>query len=310
MPRQAAENGAIEAKLRDAVSARCSTPPIASAASRTRSNRARRGQGEDRRRCSPTKADAALARQALQGAREGHRARRHPATASRASTAATPRPCGRSSAEVGILPRAHGSALFTRGETQALVVTTLGTGQDEQIIDALEGEYPRKLHAALQLPALFDRRSGPHGLARPPRDRPWQARLARGPSAAAGEGEVPLHDPRRLGDHRIQRLVVDGHGVRRLAVADGCRRAAAAAGRGHRHGPDQGRRGLRRALRHPRRRGSSRRHGLQGRRHRAGRHRAADGHQDHLDHRGDHEDRAGPGAATAACTSSARWPRR
>ncbi len=44
-------------------------------------------------------------------------------------------------AEVGALPRAHGSALFTRGETQALVVTTLGTGQDEQIVDALEGEY-------------------------------------------------------------------------------------------------------------------------------------------------------------------------
>ncbi len=43
-------------------------------------------------------------------------------------------------AEVGILPRAHGSALFTRGETQALCVATLGTGQDEQIVDALEGE--------------------------------------------------------------------------------------------------------------------------------------------------------------------------
>ena len=43
--------------------------------------------------------------------------------------------------EVGILPRAHGSALFTRGETQALVTATLGTGQDEQMIDALEGEY-------------------------------------------------------------------------------------------------------------------------------------------------------------------------
>ena len=43
--------------------------------------------------------------------------------------------------EVGVLPRAHGSALFTRGETQALVVSTLGTGQDEQVIDALEGEY-------------------------------------------------------------------------------------------------------------------------------------------------------------------------
>ena len=43
-------------------------------------------------------------------------------------------------AEVRVLPRAHGSALFTRGETQALCVATLGTGQDEQIIDALEGE--------------------------------------------------------------------------------------------------------------------------------------------------------------------------
>ncbi len=43
-------------------------------------------------------------------------------------------------AEVGVLPRAHGSSLFTRGETQALVVATLGTGQDEQIIDALVGE--------------------------------------------------------------------------------------------------------------------------------------------------------------------------
>ncbi|HEY1410899.1 MAG TPA: polyribonucleotide nucleotidyltransferase, partial [Rhodopila sp.] len=44
-------------------------------------------------------------------------------------------------AEVGILPRAHGSALFTRGETQAFCVATLGTGQDEQVVDALLGEY-------------------------------------------------------------------------------------------------------------------------------------------------------------------------
>ncbi|MSP94916.1 MAG: polyribonucleotide nucleotidyltransferase [Alphaproteobacteria bacterium] len=43
--------------------------------------------------------------------------------------------------QVGVLPRAHGSALFTRGETQALVVTTLGTGEDEQFIDSLEGTY-------------------------------------------------------------------------------------------------------------------------------------------------------------------------
>jgi polyribonucleotide nucleotidyltransferase len=43
--------------------------------------------------------------------------------------------------QVGMLPRTHGSALFTRGETQALVVATLGTGRDAQIIDALEGSY-------------------------------------------------------------------------------------------------------------------------------------------------------------------------
>ena len=44
-------------------------------------------------------------------------------------------------AEVGLLPRTHGSALFTRGETQALAVATLGTLQDQQLVDALEGEY-------------------------------------------------------------------------------------------------------------------------------------------------------------------------
>ncbi len=43
--------------------------------------------------------------------------------------------------QVGVLPRTHGSALFTRGETQALVVATLGTGEDEQFVDSLEGSY-------------------------------------------------------------------------------------------------------------------------------------------------------------------------
>jgi len=47
-------------------------------------------------------------------------------------------------AEVGVLPRTHGSALFTRGETQALVVATLGTGEDEQYIDSLEGTYEER----------------------------------------------------------------------------------------------------------------------------------------------------------------------
>ncbi|HEU4708460.1 MAG TPA: polyribonucleotide nucleotidyltransferase [Methylophilaceae bacterium] len=52
----------------------------------------------------------------------------------------------------GVLPRTHGSALFTRGETQALVVATLGTGRDEQIIDALQGEYADRFMLHYNMP--------------------------------------------------------------------------------------------------------------------------------------------------------------
>ena len=107
------------------------------------------------------------------------------------------------------------------------------------------------LHAALQLPSLLGRRNRPHGRTRPPRNRPWQAGLARHPSDAAEDGGVPLHHPRGVRDHRIQRLVLDGHGVRHLAGADGCGRSAQAADRGHRHGPDPGRQALCRAVGHP-----------------------------------------------------------
>ncbi|MGE3770687.1 MAG: polyribonucleotide nucleotidyltransferase [Bdellovibrionales bacterium] len=54
--------------------------------------------------------------------------------------------------EVGVLPRTHGSALFTRGETQALVVTTLGTGDDEQMIDALTGKYDENFMLHYNMP--------------------------------------------------------------------------------------------------------------------------------------------------------------
>ena len=198
-------------------------------------------------------------------------------------------------AEVGILPRTHGSALFTRGETQAIVVATLGTGEDEQYDRRAAGDVQRNLHAALQLPAVLGGRDRPHGRSRPPRDRPRQARLARDPADAAGEGGFPLHHPRGVGDHRVERLVVDGDRLRHVAGADGCRRAAQAAGRRYRHGPDPGGQALRGALRHSRRRGPSRRHGLQGGRHRPGHHRAADGHQDRRHHRRDHEGGAQPG---------------
>jgi len=69
-------------------------------------------------------------------------------------------------AEVGLLPRTHGSALFTRGETQALVVTTLGTGEDEQFVDALHGTYKESFLLHYNFPPYSvgeARRVGPPG---------------------------------------------------------------------------------------------------------------------------------------------------
>jgi polyribonucleotide nucleotidyltransferase len=134
--------------------------------------------------------------------------------------------------EVGVLPRAHGSALFTRGETQALVVATLGTGDDEQLIDALEGKYYEHFLLHYNFPPYSRRRDRPHGRARPPRDRPRQAGLARPCSPM-----LPAHDEfpytiRLVSEITgVERLVVHGHRVRLVAGADGRRRAAAAAGR-------------------------------------------------------------------------------
>ena len=65
--------------------------------------------------------------------------------------------------EVGVLPRTHGSALFTRGETQALVVTTLGTGDDEQFIDALEGTYKENFLLHYNFPPYSDGETGRSG---------------------------------------------------------------------------------------------------------------------------------------------------
>ncbi len=64
---------------------------------------------------------------------------------------------------VGVLPRAHGSALFTRGETQAIVVTTLGTGRDEQIIDAVAGEYRERFMLHYNFPPFSTGECGRFG---------------------------------------------------------------------------------------------------------------------------------------------------
>ncbi|MGQ0654530.1 MAG: polyribonucleotide nucleotidyltransferase [Betaproteobacteria bacterium] len=67
------------------------------------------------------------------------------------------------SVRVGVLPRTHGSALFTRGETQALVTVTLGTGRDEQIIDALSGEYRERFMFHYNMPPYATGETGRFG---------------------------------------------------------------------------------------------------------------------------------------------------
>jgi polyribonucleotide nucleotidyltransferase len=72
------------------------------------------------------------------------------------------------SIRIGLLPRAHGSALFTRGETQALVTATLGTSRDEQIIDALQGEYRERFMLHYNMPPYA---TGETGRVGPPKRR-------------------------------------------------------------------------------------------------------------------------------------------
>jgi polyribonucleotide nucleotidyltransferase len=77
----------------------------------------------------------------------------------------------------GVLPRAHGSALFTRGETQALVVATLGTARDEQIIDALQGEYSERFMLHYNMPPYATGETGRVGA--PKRREIGHGRLAK-----------------------------------------------------------------------------------------------------------------------------------
>jgi polyribonucleotide nucleotidyltransferase len=94
-------------------------------------------------------------------------------------------------ARVGVLPRTHGSALFTRGETQALVVTTLGTGRDSQIIDAVEGESKEAFLFHYNFPPYSVGEAG--RMAGPKRREIGHGRLAkRGVQAVMpAEGEFP-----------------------------------------------------------------------------------------------------------------------
>jgi polyribonucleotide nucleotidyltransferase len=150
----------------------------------------------------------------------------------------------------GVLPRTHGSALFTRGETQALVVATLGTGRDEQIIDALQGEYRDRFMLHYNMPPYATGETGRVGT--PKRREIGHGRLAKRALLAV------LPSPEEFGySMRVVSEITESNGSSSMASVCGgslaLMDAGAPQGAGgrYRHGPDQGRWPFRRADRHP-----------------------------------------------------------
>ena len=199
--------------------------------------------------------------------------------------------------EVGILPRTHGSALFTRGETQALVVATLGTGEDEQYVDSLEGTYKEHFLLHYNFPPYsvgeVGRMGGRRAAARSAtasspgarsirccptaRASPTpSASSRRSPSRTARPPWRPSAAPRwRMMDAGIP-LKRPVAGIAMGLIKEGERFAVLSDILGDEdHLGDMDFKVA----------GTS-----------EGRHLAADGHQDHRHHRGDHEDGARPGA--------------
>ncbi len=100
-----------------------------------------------------------------------------------------------------VLPRTHGSALFTRGETQALVVATLGTGEDEQYVDSLEGTRKENFLLHYNFPPYSVGETGRMG-------SPGRREIGHGKLAWRAmrpmlpkQGRVPLHAAHRLRNH-------------------------------------------------------------------------------------------------------------
>ena len=134
--------------------------------------------------------------------------------------------------EVGVLPRAHGSAIFQRGETQALALVTLAPIEEAQNIDAYGGgEHSKSFLLHYNFPPFSVGETGRTGGA---------SRREIGHGALAerslepvvpSEDEFPLRHPHHERDHGIERLHLDGERLRRHARADGCRRSDQDAGR-------------------------------------------------------------------------------
>ena len=142
--------------------------------------------------------------------------------------------------QVGVLPRAHGSSLFTRGETQALVVATLGTGEDEQFIDALEGTYKETFLLHYNFPPYSVGETGRMG-------SPGRREIGHGKLAWRAVHPVlpPAHEfPYTI---RVVSEITESNGSSSMASVCGASLSLMDAGvpltpsgGRHRHGPDQG----------------------------------------------------------------------
>ncbi len=164
------------------------------------------------------------------------------------------------SVEVGLLPRAHGSGLFTRGQTQALTVATLGASSDVQRIDTISAETEKRYLHHYNFPPYSTGENKPMRGPSPARHR---ARQPGGACAAPGPAEprrVPVRHPPRVRGGRRQRLDVHGLDLRLDPRPDGRGRADLGAGGRRGDGPRarRGDRQLRGPHRHPRQGGFDR----------------------------------------------------
>ena len=210
--------------------------------------------------------------------------------------------------EVGVLPRTHGSSVFTRGETQALVTATLGTADDQQKIETVDGETWKRFMLHYNFPPFS---VGEVQFLRGP------GRREIGHGALAERALAPMMPAEEKFPYTVRVVsdILESNGSSSMASVCGGSLAMMDAGvplkapvAGMAMGliMDEDERQVRDPLRHRRRGGPLRRHGLQGRRHRGRHHRAADGHQGLRHHHGHHAQGARAGARRPACPSSTR----
>ena len=259
----------------------------------------------------PAGEEGRVRRRLRRPAREAAASARSSGTAAGSTAAASTR-SGRSPARSASCPRTHGSALFTRGETQALVTATLGTSEDSQIIDTVqEAEYRKRFMLHYNFPPFS---VGEVKFLRGPGRR----EIGHGALAERALREMLPAEEAFPYTIRIVSDILESNGSSSMATICGGTLALMDAGVPIKSPVAGVAMGLVKdgdrapgPHRHRRRGRPLRRHGLQGRRHPRRHHRPADGHQDRRHHRRDHGAgaRAGPGGPPPHPRPDGRGPR-